>query len=898
MPPAGRKQRAAGPDQAGGEASAWLLGVLDALPAALAVLDSGGRLIHLNARARQLTGYAGQDPADLEQCLRLAFPDPAYQDWLRGQWRQALAHGQYSLQAMVTCSDGGVRHLRINKSGLPGGLVLIWTLDAADLLEESPAAETPPDGRLASAFAETSLALVVSDIQSGQLLEVNQAFLDLTGHRAEEVLGRTSLELGLWPDPDFRRQMVALVAAQGGMHGLPLEIRRKDGQVIYALCSAEVVPRQGRRCLLATFIELSQHHLVTRALRESEQKFRTLTETAASGIFIIRGERIRYINPAGERICGYSLTELQRMAFWELVHPDHRELVRNRGLARQRGEPVPTHYEFKLLRPDGEERWVDFTAGTLTYQGQPAMLGTVYDITERKLAQEALRQSEERLRGLTENAPDIIFSLDRRGCFTYVNPAWERILGHRRHEVLGRQFVDLARPEDRDEYIRIFRLVRDQGQTVREHHGFMPLLGGGKRHFLMSGSPNLDSRGQVTGLVGLLKDVTQQEELEAQLRHAQKLEALGSLTGGVAHEFNNVLMTIRGYTQLLSLAQGDPARTGELLAKIDQGCQRAADLTRKMLTFSRIEAGEKQLLHLNQVVEGVWQFMRQAAPPAIELKLNLAPDLPPIVGNASQLEQVLMNLAINARDAIHGGGQVSFSTRLVDLGRGPDANPWLGGGSFVQAEVADSGAGMPPEVMQRIFDPFFTTKEPGKGTGLGLAVVYSILKSHGGHIWVESDQGKGSRFSIYLPVAQANPAAETAAEVRGHRPEGRGERVLVVDDEEHIRDIVREMLEAFGYQADTAANGLLALEMCADAFQKGRPYALVIMDLAMPVMDGAECMGRLHQCQPGVKVLVATGHGGEQAGISLQKHEPNGVLFKPYDISQLLGHVRRVLDGR
>ncbi|MFH1058681.1 MAG: PAS domain S-box protein [Pseudomonadota bacterium] len=897
MPQTGPPKQAAAASPAQEGCADWLHRTLDALPVALAVLDAGGRLVHLNTQAQRVTGYRREDLGDLDHCLRLAFPDPAYQDWLRGQWQSALTRERHSLQAMITCAGGVIKHLRINKASLPGGLSLLWTLDVSDLLGQSPADE-PPAERLASAFKETSLALVVSEMESGLLVEANQAFLALTGHRAEEVLGLTAMALGLWPDPEFRRQMVALVMAQGGMHGLPLELKRKDGQTIYVLCSAEIIVRQGKRCLLSTFVDLGQHHLVTRALREREEKFRTLTETAASGIFIIRGENICYINPAGERICGYSQAQLKHLPFWSLVHPDHRELVRERGLARQQGEVMPNHYEFKLLRPDGASLWVDFTAGNLIYQDQPAVLGTVYDITERKLTQEALRQSEERLRSLTENAPDIIFSLDRQGRFTYINPAWQRILGHLPEEVLGRHFVDLARPEDRNDYVKIFRQVRDQGRTVREHHGFLPLRGGGgKRNFLMSASPNLDGSGGVNGLVGLMKDVTQQEELEAQLRHAQKLEALGSLTGGVAHEFNNVLMTIRGYTQLLALAQGDARRCGELLAKIDRGCQRAADLTRKMLTFSRMEAGEKQQLNLNQVVEGVWQFMRQTAPPAIDLELNLAPDLPPIVGNASQLEQVLMNLAINARDAIAMNGRLSFSTRLVDLGHGPDANPWLGGGSFVQVEVADSGQGMPPEVMQRIFDPFFTTKEPGKGTGLGLSVVYSILKSHGGHIWVESDKGRGSRFSVYLPVTQAGPAAEPAAEPPARHPRGDGERVLVVDDEEHIREIVCEMLGAFGYRVGAAANGLEALKMCADAHGLRQPFELVIMDLAMPVMDGNECMGRLRELQPEVKVLVATGHGGEQAGISLQKHEPSGVLFKPYDLSQLLAGVRRALDG-
>jgi PAS domain S-box-containing protein len=608
---------------------------------------------------------------------------------------------------------------------------------------------------------------------------------------------------------------------------------------------------------LVTISDLTKRRRTEEALRESEAKFRTLTETVDCGIFIIQGERYVYMNPAGERITGYSAAQLYQMEFWSLIHPDFRELVRARGLARQRGEAVPNHYEFKLLRPDGEERWVDFAAGYVEYRGGPAMLGTAFDITERKNAEEllrldeerlealvrlgqmqdapaegiadfvleqavrlthsargslvfldgeeaaaearhwppaepssrddfwreaigqrrpvivndpagaatpgetasgggapprrmgvpvveggrvlavvlatgkavpyndsdarqvsllldamwkilqhqraqvALRHSEERFRSVAENAPDIIYTLDREGALTYVNPAWERILGHQPGEVLGRHYVDFARPQDAQAMVRVFKGIRDQRQTVAGVQGLLLDHEGRPRHFVMSGGPNLDPAGRVTGMVGLLKDITGQVELEAQLRHAQKMEAVGTLAGGVAHEFNNALMAIRGYVQLLGLSDQTGANTADLLAKIDQSCQRAADLTGKMLTFTRLETGEKAAVDISQVAEGVWEVFRQTTPANLELSLELQPGLPPVLGNAQQLEQVLLNLVLNARDATPAGGKITLRSGRAEIAApAGEPGPWGGPGAYLTLEVADTGEGMSPEVAE------------------------------------------------------------------------------------------------------------------------------------------------------------------------------------------------------
>ncbi len=931
-----------------------------------------------------------------------------------------------------------------------------------------PPAPQVEDPCFRTIFLASPVAMCLTTLAEGRLILANQAMLALLGRRSEDVIGHTTVELGLFGDAAERQARLQKLRARGRLGGDAWFLRRPDGGEVVLSWHADPLELEQVPCLLVTALDITEAHRSAQALRESEAKFRTLTETTATGIFIIQGDLFRYMNPAGRRLCGLDDQQLATTPFWEVVHPDHRQMVRARGMARQLGLPVPPHYEFKLVRPDGDERWVDFAAGAMAYRGQPAMLGTVFDITERKLAEEKLRleevrlealtqltrmqgatpqeimdfalsqaveltrsdlgylgfldqeqetltvgtmhglgklgpwakgrdlvfdvaggglvteaarthrpvvandlalgangrdlppghppihnylsvpllddghvvalagvankegpyddsdarqftllmegmwgllqrarsgqaleESEQRFRSLAENAPDIIYTLAEDGSINYVNPAWRKLLGHRPSEVLGRYFVDLCRPQDTGQMVRLFKRIRDHRLTISEYRGVLPHKDGHPCHFSMSAGPNFDSQGAVSGMVGILKDIGAQMELEAQLRHAQKMEAVGTLAGGVAHEFNNALMAIRGYSQLLGMLPDLPARAASHLARIDQSCARAAALTSKMLTFTRMEVGEQVAVDLNQVAQGICQLLDQTTSPLIEVVLEAQPGLPKVLGDAAQLEQVLFNLALNARDATLGPGRITFTTGLVTLDKeATGQQPWLGPGEYVQVEVADTGRGMPPEVLERVFDPFYTTKEPGKGTGLGLSVAYSIVRGHGGHISARSAPERGSRFILLLPVLD-DGQAPAEPPLQPSRPCARGgrERLLVVDDEPSLREIARDMLEAFAYQVETAAHGREALEIYARGIAEGRPFDLVLLDLAMPVMDGLECLRRLRRQHPSAKVLVTSGYGGEVATSFPLEARPQGVLAKPYDLPSLLERVRRVLEG-
>ncbi|MCF8117046.1 MAG: response regulator [Desulfarculaceae bacterium] len=364
----------------------------------------------------------------------------------------------------------------------------------------------------------------------------------------------------------------------------------------------------------------------------------------------------------------------------------------------------------------------------------------------------------------------------------------------------------------------------------------------------------------------------------------------------MAHEFNNILMTFRGYIQLLQMRPELEPEVQATLIKMEKSSRRAGELTQKMLTFSRLEIGEKVPVKLNQVVLDAEGLLRQTFPPAITLKLDLAGELPLVQANPNQVEQVLVNLALNARDAMPDGGDLIIATRLALLdAEFASAHPWARPGPYLELRVADDGPGIPPGDQERIFEPFYTTKEPGRGTGLGLSVAYSMINNNGGGIVAGNRPQGGGLFQVFLPVSKQGPAAAGQAPVPEQAPRGDGQRVLVVDDEEAVRDICRQALEGFGYRVGLAADGAEALELYGRALGGEAPFNLVLLDLAMPRMDGLTCARAILDLDPGARIILATGHAGDRYQVANLYPLAKGVLQKPFDLNTLLTQVSRGL---
>ena len=511
---------------------------------------------------------------------------------------------------------------------------------------------------------------------------------------------------------------------------------------------------------------------------------------------------------------------------------------------------------------------------------------------EHVRTEEALRRSEEQYRELVDSARDLFFALTVDGTITALNPAFERAVGWPRAEWVGRSFKDLVHGDDLEEAYDLFARVL-KGDTLAD----AVLRFRSREGTYVIGEVHANLRlqdGRVTGLHGVVRDVTDRVRLEEQLRQAQKMEAVGRLAGGVAHDFNNLLTAIAGYSDLLlqDLAASDSRRAD--VEEIKKAAERAAALTRQLLAFSRRQVVQPRVLDLNTVVRGAEKLLRRLIGEDVHLVTRLAPDLGAVRADAGQLEQVVMNLAVNARDAMRGGGTLAVETANVTVTtaqRLPEQAP-MPPGRYVELRVSDTGAGIDEETRRHLFEPFFTTRDTGKGTGLGLATVYGIVKQSNGFVWVDSAVGAGSTFTVDLPLvdepvqaAEAVPA--TPADVRGT------ETVLLVEDESAVRAIARETLRARGFKVLEAEDGEGALRVA-----EGTPDTidLLLTDVVMPGISGRAVADRLTAQRPGLRVLYMSGytadalgqHGVLDAGISY--------LQKPFAPDQLSRKVREVLD--
>jgi PAS domain S-box-containing protein len=512
------------------------------------------------------------------------------------------------------------------------------------------------------------------------------------------------------------------------------------------------------------------------------------------------------------------------------------------------------------------------------------------EMTQREQAQQALDASEARYRAIVDTTNEWIWSADVHGTPLYNNPAVERILGYAPDDLPGRSYLELLDAEERPRFERMleeFAATRTGWSdiVVRLRH-----RDGGWRTIESSGTPILDASGAVVGFHGVNRDITQRVTLEDQLRHAQKMEAVGRLAGGVAHDFNNLLNVIMGYAALLSrrvAAGADASR----LAQIVKSAERAAGLTRQLLAFSRKQVLEPVVLDLNAVVGELGGMLRRLIGEDVELVLQPAAGLWPVKADPGQLEQVVMNLAVNARDAMPHGGALTITTANVEVTPAEARQQaTVPAGRYVVLTVRDNGCGMDQETQSHIFEPFFSTKEKGKGTGLGLATVYGVVQQTGGSIHVESAPGRGAAFHIYLPPSEGAlaPAPPALAPELRHG----AETVLLVEDEDSLRELTAELLEGLGYRVLAAGNG-------ADALRSAQGHRgaidLLLTDVVMPGISGREVAARLQQARPGVRVLFMSGytddaiaqHGVLEPGVRL--------LNKPFKMDQLAHAVAQAL---
>ena len=635
-----------------------------------------------------------------------------------------------------------------------------------------------------------------------------------------------------------------------------------------------------------------------KTLRESEESFRAVTENANDGIIVAASDGTHlYANKRASEITGYSIEELFKMGMKGLAHPDEIPKLSERLKKRIAGEEIPRQYETAIVHKQGKVVPIELTGSKGFWYGQIADLVIMRDITERKRAEETLRKSEEAYRNLVETARDVIFTIYPDGTLASLNPAFHAITGWSVADWVGKPFSLLLHPDDlplamekfrrslQEELNEVFELrisTRPGGYVVGE--------------FIIA--PQIQNE-KVVNILGIARDITERKRaeqemasLQEQLRQSQKMEAIGRLAGGIAHDFNNLLTVIKGNSQLslLDLQEGDPLKAN--IEEIRGASERASDLIRQLLAFSRKQIMEMQVLDLNLTLNRLDNMLHRVLGEDIELVTILTEGIGRVKADPGQIEQVIVNLAVNSRDAMPDGGKLTIETANVELDEEyARKHIAVKPGQYVMLSVSDMGIGMTPEVQERVFEPFFTTKEMGKGTGLGLSTVYGIVKQSGGNIWVYSEAGKGTAFKIYLPQVD-EPLTELKEAVSKGIPRG-DETILIVEDEETVLKLAVRILKSLGYRTFEAPEGGRALILCEE-FKE--PIHLILTDVVMPGMSGPNLVERLREIHPEMRVLYMSGYTDNAIIHHGVLEEGTNFIQKPFTLENMARKVREVLD--
>ncbi|MBI4465640.1 MAG: PAS domain S-box protein [Acidobacteria bacterium] len=628
-------------------------------------------------------------------------------------------------------------------------------------------------------------------------------------------------------------------------------------------------------------------------LREANQRLTTLIQSAPLAITVLdKDGNVQDWNPAAERMLGW--TEQEVLGRPLPVVAESRQGNYDRNMQRIRRGDILQGIEAQPLKKDGSHFYASLSMSPL-YDAAGEVSGSIailLDTTEHKRADMALRESEERYRQLFENAGDLIYTREVGGRLTSANRTTEQMTGYTKEELLGRSILDLVAPEH---HARIPLTVEAFQQSNSDLTWESEMVTkDGERLSLEFKRQVIYRNGQLVEVLGIARDITERKRLQAQFLQAQKMEAVGRLAGGVAHDFNNLLNVIGGYSELLlpHLPAEDSSR--RYVTEIQKASGRAASLIRQLLAFSRKQVLQPKTLDLNDVIAELSKMLHRLIGEDIQLTTILQPKLGCVEADPSQVEQVVMNLAVNARDAMPKGGTFTIETANAELDE--EYARWHPGcqpGSYVLMTVRDTGVGMDAETRLRIFEPFFTTKPVGQGTGLGLSTVYGIVKQSGGYIWVYSEPGQGTTFKIYLPRIKASVQTPALEPQETEAPSGT-ETILVVEDEPAVRELTLEFLQNSGYHVLEADRGTTALELVR---QYDGHIHLMLTDVIMPGMNGRELAEEMAQALPETKVVYMSAHADDR----IHHHDISapGTAFiqKPFSRLALARKVREVLDG-
>lgn len=752
---------------------------------------------------------------------------------------------------------------------------------------------------------------------TGQFIKANPAFCEMLGYSEAELRTKTSADITRPDDrPEQAEYLRRMITGETRSHIVEKQYLRKDGTTMWGRVTISAIRDSvgSLEAFVAVVEDVTEARRNEKALRDSEARFSRIAANVPGMMYQSRraadgATSFTYVSDGASDIYGVSAAALQanpRLVF-DVVHPDDRARF-DAAMATSLDQRAPWRWDGRLVI-DGVVKWVQGAARPHCFSdGVTVWDGLLLDVTEMKNAARLLEESETRYRSLFEYHPDAVYSLDTQGRFQSANSACEVVSGYLPGEMLGKPFEALVAPEQLPRAYALFNKALHGEASSCELT--LSNKAGYRVEINVTNVPVIVS-GEVVGVFGIARDLTRQRELESQLRHAQKMEAVGQLAAGVAHDFNNVLTVIQGCSEFLnaSLPEGDERR--EDVDMIRDAASRASLLTRQLLAFSRKQVLQLSTIDLNACVTELERILGKMLGEDIALVMDLARDLDLTVADAGQLEQVIINMTVNARDAMPSGGELRFSTRNCMIEEDHvRKHPGSAAGPHVRLSITDNGCGMDETTLTRVFEPFFTTKGAGKGTGLGLATAYGIIRQSGGHVTVTSAPAAGTTFDIYLPVGEAAPetmgaagngkgsaassataAASPASQLDNVRTT---ETILLVEDDESVRTLAAQFLAEAGYGVVEAENGADALRMVRGC---DGGVDLVVTDAMMPVMNGGELAEALASEFPDVKVLfmsLFTGDSIVQRGPDARR----AFLPKPFSASDLTRKVQEVLGSR
>jgi len=637
-------------------------------------------------------------------------------------------------------------------------------------------------------------------------------------------------------------------------------------------------------------IKIAEHKRNGDVLRESERRFREMLENLEMiAMTLDKDGTVTFCNDYLLKVTGWRREEVIGSNWFSRFLPDNPQ-AKALFLETVENGNIPRHQENPILTRNGKLREIVWNNTMLrgTAGNFIGMASIGRDETERNRAEHALRDSEQRFRSFMQHSPIAGWIVDADGRFYYVSPGFERMFNQNADNLTGRTINDVYLPEVAAQYMANNDIVLRE-QRVLEAAEAAARPDGSMGEFMVVKFPMDGPEGKVL-VGGIALDVTERKQLEQQFLRAQRMESIGTLAGGIAHDLNNSLGPILMSLDVLRMKFPDPD-SRELLDLIQSSAQRSADMVRQVLSFGRGIEGRKMAVQVKHLLREIEKIVNDTFLKNIQVRADFPRDLCTVVGDPTQLHQVLLNLCVNARDAMPQGGLLSISAENLTLDAqyaalNPEAKP----GRYVLIRVEDSGTGIPPEILEKIFDPFFTTKEVGKGTGLGLYTSLGIVKSHGGFVRVSSEVNQGTRFQVYIPADAAEVAEAASTETT--LPRGAGETVLVVDDERIVREITRQTLETFGYRVVLACDGAEAVGKIAS---DGKNISVVVTDIAMPVMDGAAMIQVLRRFNPRLPVIVTSGQASKEQLAKIGGLEEKHVLAKPYTAEELLKTLKAAL---